>query len=83
MVKEDKAKPCFPDYPETGIGLVGKGYAQWKTKDWSATGVFGDPTHVTDDIAADYLERSVQGTMKFLKEMVEYEYARPPIEDGL
>lgn len=83
LVKEDKAKPCFPDYPETGIGLVGKGYAQWKTEDWSATGVFGDPTHVTDEIAADYLERSVQGTIKFLKEMVDFEYARPPIEDGL
>jgi creatinine amidohydrolase len=83
LVKDDLAKPCFPDYPDTDIGLIGKGYAQWKTEDWSSTGVFGDPTHVTDQIAADYLERAVSGTVKFLQDMVNYEYARPPIEDGL
>ena len=83
LVQEDKAKPCFPDYPDTGIGLVGKGYAQWKTEDWSSTGVFGDPTHVTDEIAAEYLELAVAGTVRFIKEMVAYEYAKPEIEDGL
>lgn len=79
LVREDLAKPCFPNYPDSGIGLVGKGYAQWKTEDWSSTGVFGDPTHVTDEIAADYLERSVVGTVQFIEEMVAYEYDRPPI----
>ena len=28
LVKEDLAKACFPNYPEIGIGLIGKGYAQ-------------------------------------------------------
>lgn len=79
LVREDLAKPCFPNYPETGIGLVGKGYGQWKTEDWSSTGVFGDPTHVTDEIAADYLERAVLGTVRFIEEMVAYEYDRPSI----
>jgi len=81
LVKEDKAKPCFPNYPNTGIGLVGSGYAQWKTEDWSSTGVFGDPTQVTDAIAADYLERAIKGTVRFIKEMIAYEYDRPEIVD--
>lgn len=82
LVKEDKAKPCFPNYPDSEIGLIGKGYAQWKTEDWSSTGVFGDPTHVTDEIAADYLERSITGTIRFINEMVAFEYDRPEIEDA-
>ncbi|MEM1223080.1 MAG: creatininase family protein [Verrucomicrobiota bacterium] len=82
LVLEDKAKPCIPNYPDTGIGLVGKGYAQWKTEDWSATGTFGDPTHVTVEIAEDYLERAVLGTVRFLEEMVAFEYDRPKIEDA-
>jgi creatinine amidohydrolase len=82
LVKEDKARPCFPNYPDSEIGLIGKGYAQWKTEDWSATGVFGDPTHVTDEIAADYLERAVSGTVRFIKEMVAFEYDRPTVVDG-
>ncbi|NEQ69289.1 MAG: creatininase family protein [Symploca sp. SIO2D2] len=80
LVKEDLAKPCFPNYPETGIGLVGKGYAQWKTEDWSATGVFGDPTGVTDEIADAYLESAVEGSVRFLREMIDYEYDRPARE---
>ena len=28
LVKEDLAKACFPNYPEIGVGLIGKGYAQ-------------------------------------------------------
>ncbi|MEO0509003.1 MAG: creatininase family protein [Verrucomicrobiota bacterium] len=81
LVKEDKARPCFPNYPDSGIGLVGPGYAQWKTEDWSSTGVFGDPTHVTEEIAADYLDRAVKGTVRFLTEMVDFEYDRPKIQD--
>ncbi|MEM9158669.1 MAG: creatininase family protein, partial [Verrucomicrobiota bacterium] len=77
LVREDRAEPCFPDYPDTEIGLVGKGYGQWKTEDWSSTGVFGDPTGVTDEIAAEYLELSVSGSARFLREMLAYEYARP------
>jgi len=80
LVRDELAKPCFPDYPDTGIGLVGKGYAQWKTEDWSATGVFGDPTGVTDEIAAEYLEAAVAGTVRFIREMLAYEYARPDRE---
>ena len=83
LVKDELAKPCFPCYPTTGIGLTGKVYAQWKTEDWSSTGVFGDPTGVTNKIAAEYLEKAVEGTVKFLQDMVEFEYAKPPTEDGL
>lgn len=79
LVKDDLAKPCFPNYPDSEIGLIGKGYAQWKTEDWSATGVFGDPTQVTEDIAKDYLERAVSGTIRFLEEMVDFEYDRPTV----
>ena len=82
LVKKDKAKPCFPNYPDTEIGLIGKGYAQWKTEDWSSTGVFGDPTHVTEEIATDYLERAIAGTIRFIEEMVAYEYDRPTVIEG-
>lgn len=81
LVKEDKAKPCFPNFPDSEIGLSGPSYAAWKTEDWSSTGVFGDPTRVIDEIAADYLERAVTGTVRFIEEMVAFEYDRPTIVD--
>ncbi|MCH2156631.1 MAG: creatininase family protein [Opitutales bacterium] len=81
LVKMDKAKVDFPNYPETGIGLVGKGYAQWKTEDWSATGVFGDPTGVTPELAAEYLDRTLEATRKFIRDMVAFEYDRPEIRN--
>ena len=79
LVKEDKIRPDFPDYPDTKIGLVGKGYAQWKTEDWSQTGVFGDPTGVTPEIADEVLERCVKGTVEFIQDMVAFEYERPQV----
>ncbi|MEM8868441.1 MAG: creatininase family protein [Verrucomicrobiota bacterium] len=82
LVREDKCKPDIPNYPDSEIGLIGKGYAQWKTEDWSATGTFGDPTQVTTEIAEDYLERAVTGTIRFLEEMVEFEYDSPPTLDS-
>jgi creatinine amidohydrolase len=73
LVHDELAAPSFPDLPNTKIGLSGPAYAQWITKDWSKSGVFGDPTHVTNEIANDYLERSIQGTIQFINEMLEYE----------
>ena len=73
LVHDELAAPSFPNLPDTKIGLSGPAYAQWMTKDWSKSGVFGDPTHVTNEIANDYLERSIQGTIQFINEMLEYE----------
>ena len=73
LVHDELAAPSFPNLPDTKIGLSGPAYAQWMTKDWSKSGVFGDPTHVTKEIANEYLERSIQGTMQFITEMLEYE----------
>ena len=73
LVHDELAAPSFPDLPDTKIGLSGPAYAQWMTKDWSKSGVFGDPTHVTNEIANEYLECSIQGTMQFITEMLEYE----------
>ena len=73
LVHDELAAPSFPDLPDTKIGMSGPAYAQWITKDWSKSGVFGDPTHVSKEIADDYLECSIQGTMQFIIEMLEYE----------
>ncbi|MEM7673275.1 MAG: creatininase family protein [Verrucomicrobiota bacterium] len=82
LVKEDKIRPDFPNYPETPIGLIGKGYAQWKTEDWSETGTFGDPSGVSEAIAEEVLERCVSGTVRFIEDMVSFEYDRPTVIDA-
>ena len=73
LVHEELAAPSFPNLPDTKIGLDGPSYAQWVTKDWSESGVFGDPTNVTMEIANEYLERSIEGTLKFIRDMLIYE----------
>lgn len=79
LVRTDKIRPDFPNYPELPIGLTGKAYAQWKTEDWSETGTFGDPRGVDDALAEEVLERCVSGTVRFIEDMVKFEYARPTV----
>ena len=77
LVHNNLAVPSFPNLPDTNIKLDGPAYASWVTKDWSKSGVFGDPTNVTEEIAKEYLERSIQGTIKFIGDMLRYEVPNP------
>ncbi len=70
LVDMTKAVQHYPDIPDGSVGLTGgAATASWLTRDWSAGGVFGDPTLATPERGAVRCEAATTALAKVLLEM--------------
>ncbi len=70
LVDMTKAIGHYPNVPDGLIGLTsGAAVASWLTRDWSESGVFGDPTLATPERGAIRLEAATSALAKTLLEI--------------
>jgi creatinine amidohydrolase len=74
LVDMTKAVAHYPNMPEGNVGLTGgAAIASWLTRDWSPTGVFGDPTLATPERGAARLETATTALAQVLLEISRFE----------
>ncbi|MFN3266785.1 MAG: creatininase family protein [Deinococcales bacterium] len=76
LVDMRQAIRYYPNIPEGSLGLTGTAATvSWLTRDWSPTGVLGDPTLATPERGAARLEAATTALARVLLEMSRFEVA--------